>query len=216
MSIHKQLQQLHQALEQCRLCPEMQGPAVHGEACASPVMLIGQAPGFKEIEVHKPFAWTAGKTLFSWFEQIAVNETLFRQRVYMSAVCRCFPGKHHNGKRLKSGDRAPAATEIANCKQWLTREIELLQPALIIPVGKLAIQQFMPVNKLSEVIGQSHSVTLNHQRCDLIPLPHPSGASTWPRTEPGKSLLARALQLIAKHPQWQQLFSASTADDAIR
>lgn len=204
----KQLQQLHQALEQCQICADMQGPAVHGEACASPVMLIGQAPGFKEIEVHKPFAWTAGKTLFGWFEQIAVDEQQFRQRVYMSAVCRCFPGKHHNGKRLKSGDRAPSATEIANCSQWLEREIELLQPKLIIPVGKLAISQFMPVNKLTDVIGQSHSIELNQQRIDLIPLPHPSGASTWPRIEPGKSLLAQALQLIAEHQQWQNLFAS--------
>lgn len=208
MTTRKQLQHLHQALEQCQLCTDMQGPAVHGEACVSPVMLIGQAPGFKEIEVHKPFAWTAGKTLFGWFEQIAVNEQLFRQRVYMSAVCRCFPGKHHNGKRLKTGDRAPSADEIANCNQWLKREIELLQPKLIIPVGKLAISQFISVNKLSEVIGQSHTIELNQQHCELIPLPHPSGASTWPRTEPGKSLLAQALQLIAQHPQWQALFAS--------
>lgn len=207
---HTQLQQLHQALQQCRLCPDMQGPPVHGDACLSSVMLIGQAPGFKEIEVHKPFAWTAGKTLFGWFEQIGVNQQQFRHQVYMSAVCRCFPGKYHNGKRLKSGDRAPAPREIANCSQWLNREIELLQPALIIPVGKLAISQFIRFNKLSEVIGRSHSIEINHQHCDLIPLPHPSGASTWPRMEPGKSLLAQALQLIAAHPQWQQLFTSKT------
>lgn len=194
----------------------MQGPAVHGEACLSPVMLIGQAPGFKEIEVHKPFAWTAGKTLFGWFTQIGADESEFRQQVYMSAVCRCFPGKHHNGRRLKSGDRAPDATEIANCSGWLKREIELLQPGLIIPVGKLAISQFMPVNKLSEVIGQCHSIELNHQACDLIPLPHPSGASTWPRIEPGKSLLAQALQLISEHPQWQQLFATKTPEARTR
>lgn len=200
-----QLQQLHQELEQCQLCADMQGPPVHGEACVSPVMLVGQAPGFKEIEVHRPFAWSAGKTLFGWFAQIGFDEAQFRQRVYMSAVCRCFPGKHHNGKRLKSGDRAPSATEIANCSQWLSREIELLQPKLIIPVGKLAISQFITVNKLSEVIGQSHSIELNHQPCELIPLPHPSGASTWPRIEPGKSLLAQALQLIAEHPHWQKV-----------
>lgn len=212
MASRKQLQQLHQALEQCRLCANMQGPPVHGEACPSPIMLLGQAPGFKEIEVHKPFAWTAGKTLFGWFEQIGVDEAQFRQRVYMSAVCRCFPGKHQNGKRLKSGDRAPSAAEIANCSQWLQREAELLQPALIIPVGKLAIQQFMPVSRLSEVIGLCHSIEFNQQPCELIPLPHPSGVSTWPHTEPGKSLLAQALQLIAAHPQWQQLFSAEKTE----
>jgi len=83
-------------------------------------------------------------------------------------------------------------------------------------VGKLAISQFLPVNKLSEVIGQNHAIELNQQHCDVIPLPHPSGASTWPRTEPGKSLLAQALQLIAQHPQWQQILETSTADEATR
>jgi len=85
--------QQHQVLlKQCELCENMTGPPVTGEAVVSPVMLIGQAPGFKEIEVHRPFAWTAGKTLFKWFASIDVEENDFRQAVYMSAVCRCYPG----------------------------------------------------------------------------------------------------------------------------
>ena len=193
------------ALSQCTLCNQMQGPPVFGTACKSPVMLIGQAPGFKEIEVHKPFAWTAGKTLFSWFKQIGTEEEWFRQHVYMSAICRCFPGKFINGNRLKTGDRVPSKQEIENCSQWLNRELEIIQPQLIIPVGKLAISEFLSFNKLTEVIGVSHSIALNSSECELIPLPHPSGASTWPRTEPGKSLLKTALSLIKKHPAWQYL-----------
>jgi len=181
----------------------MQGPAVFGEACASPIMLIGQAPGFKEIEVHKPFAWTAGKTLFGWFEQISIDENFFRQHIYMSAICRCFPGKFHNGVRLKTGDRVPAKDEIQNCSQWLDEEIKILQPQLIIAVGKLAITRFITFNKLTEVVGKVHRLEANGQSFDLIPLPHPSGASTWPRTEPGKTLLAESLQLIKKHPAWK-------------
>ncbi len=204
----------HQAeLAQCTLCSEMQGPPVSGEPCSSPVMLVGQAPGFKEIEVHKPFAWTAGKTLFKWFQQIGFEEDWFRQHVYMSAVCRCFPGKFKNGIALKNGDRVPTKQEISNCHQWLSREIDIIQPELIIPVGKLAISQFIAVNKLSEVIGHSHSTSLSDScsqlsipdNCELIPLPHPSGASTWPRTEPGKSLTSQALQLIQQHPAWKKV-----------
>ena len=193
--------QRHQhQLRQCRVCPAMIGPVVTGQALVSPVMLIGQAPGDKEGPAGKPFAWTAGKTLFKWFDTIGLDEPSFRSRVYMAAVCRCFPGKNPKG-----GDRIPNQDEIDNCRVWLEREFELLQPQLLIPVGKLAIAQFMPVDKLAKIIGKSHCITQNDRSCDLIPLPHPSGASTWHRTEPGKSLLLQALALIRTHPAWQAI-----------
>jgi uracil-DNA glycosylase len=190
----------HQAhLKRCRDCPDMQGPVVIGNPVASPVLLVGQAPGDKEGPAGKPFAWTAGKTLFRWFEQIGMTETAFRQRVYMAAVCRCFPGKQPKG-----GDRVPSPQEIARCRRWLDAEIALLQPRLILPVGKLAISQFLPVGKLTDVIGRRHALRLDGREVDLIPLPHPSGASTWHRTEPGKSLLQRALEQIGDHPAWRE------------
>ena len=194
------LQQLQQQLVQCRRCPNMAGPPVHGEAVDSAVMLIGQAPGNKEIELHKPFAWTAGKTLFRWFHSIGLDETEFRRKVYMSAVCRCFPGKKPRG-----GDRLPDATEIANCARWLEAELDLLRPALVIPVGKLAIGRFLTFRTLKEVIGTVHTVVRNGHSMDLIPLPHPSGASTWHVTEPGKTLLHEALEQVASHPAFTGL-----------
>lgn len=191
----------HQArLRRCRRCPDMQGPPVTGEPVLSPVLLIGQAPGPREIEVHRPFAWTAGKTLFGWFRQIGLEEADFRHRVYMAAVCRCFPGKNPKG-----GDRVPQPEEIDNCRPWLEHEVRLLRPALVLPVGKLAIRQILPVNKLTEVIGRRHHCDVYGHPADVIPLPHPSGASTWHRTEPGKTLLHKALQLIAKHPVWREV-----------
>ena len=84
----------------CRACPKMIGPVVSGQPVLSPVMLIGQAPGAHEGPAGKPFAWTAGKTMFRWFGELGVDEAAFRERVYMAAVCRCFPGK---------GDRLPRA-----------------------------------------------------------------------------------------------------------
>lgn len=178
----------------------MTGPPVIGNPVVSPVMLIGQAPGAREIEAHKPFAWTAGKTLFKWFSQIGLEEEAFRARVYMAAVCRCFPGKLPRG-----GDRPPSREEVSNCGQWLHNELRLLQPKLILPVGKLAIQQFFPVARLDEVVSTLHRESLGELTVDIIPLPHPSGASTWYRTEPGKSLLQQALRLIRAHPAWRAL-----------
>ncbi|SRR5579862_1063351 len=183
-------------LRACVLCPRMQGPPVSGGPVVSKVILVGQAPGSKEPIAGRPFAWTAGRTLFGWFEKACgLGEAGFRASVYMAAVCRCFPGKTAAG-----GDRVPDPSEVGNCSRWLRREIEILRPALVIPVGRLAIARFIPFEKLADVIGKQFPVTLHGCRFDVIPLPHPSGASPWHRVEPGKSLLAEALGRIVKHP----------------
>jgi len=189
-----------QALAACRLCPQMIPPVVMGQPVASEILLVGQAPGDKEGGLGRPFAWTAGKTMFKWFKSIGVAEDDFRQQVYMSAVCRCFPGKNPKG-----GDRVPDKNEIEICSQWLNKEIELLQPKLIIPVGKLAIAQYLTVNKLVDVIGKKFELCMKGVDVEMIPLPHPSGASTWHRMSPGKELLAQALDLLAQHDSWKKL-----------
>jgi uracil-DNA glycosylase len=182
----------------------MIGPVVSGLAVPSPVLMVGQAPGDKEGPAGKPFAWTAGKTLFKWYDSIGLDEEAFRHKAYMAAVCRCFPGKNPKG-----GDRVPDREEIAACATWLQAEIDLIKPQLLIPVGKLAIAQFIAVDKLKDVIGQMHAVEVAGHRMDMIPLPHPSGASTWHRTEPGKTLLAEALSQVAAHSAWQQLLKSA-------
>ncbi len=187
-------------LSRCHLCPEMIQPVIIGQAVMSEILLIGQAPGDKEGNLGRPFAWTAGKTLFKWFESIGITEHAFRKQVYMSAVCRCFPGKNPKG-----GDRVPSKDEIAICSQWINKEIELLRPKLILPIGKLAISQYLEVNKLVDVIGKQFNSTVNGFDVDIIPLPHPSGASTWHRMLPGKELLEKALVLLSQHKSWQQL-----------
>jgi uracil-DNA glycosylase len=192
---------LYRDLAACRRCPAMQGPPVHGQAVISPVMMVGQAPGTREILQGIPFCWTAGKTLFRWFESIGVDEPTFRSRVLMSAVCRCFPGKNPKG-----GDRVPDAVEVERCSGWWRTEVELSRSRLIIPVGKLAIVQFMASKRLNDVVGgQWPYRSPSGLEADLVPLPHPSGASTWFKMEPGKSLLAAALALIDAHPAWHEI-----------
>ena len=167
----------------------------------SDVMLVGQAPGIREPVAKKPFAWTAGKTLFRWFEESAgLSEEMVRAKIYFAAVCRCFPGKAPGGS-----DRVPNPEEIANCSSWLDREIEILRPRLVVPVGKLAIAQFIPVEKLDGIIGRTFRVARSGWRFDIIPLPHPSGASPWHRIAPGRELLQQALKLIVRHPAFQRL-----------
>ncbi|MBS1122301.1 MAG: Uracil-DNA glycosylase superfamily [Deltaproteobacteria bacterium] len=188
-------------LRACDACPEMIRPVVSGDPVLSTVMLIGQAPGVREGPAGKPFAWTAGKTMFGWFEQLGMSEQAFRERVYMAAVCRCFPGKAEGG-----GDRVPSDEEVERCSRHLAAEVRILRPQLVIPVGKLAIAQLVPdMEKLIEIVGVQRKASIAGIEFDMIPLPHPSGASTWHRTEPGKTLLAGALSLIALHPAWQAL-----------
>lgn len=203
------LTDLYADLRRCRRCPAMFGPPVHGEAVISPVMMIGQAPGTKEIEQCRPFCWTAGKTLFRWFGSIGLDEERFRSRVLMSAVCRCFPGKNPKG-----GDRVPDSREVTNCLGWWRGELETCRPRLVIPVGKLAIAQFgdqLPTGgQLADLVGRHWQYrSPSGLAVDLIPLPHPSGASTWFKMEPGRTLLGAALDLIAGHAAWQSV----VADD---
>ncbi len=150
----------------------------------------------------RPFAWTAGRTLFSWFEQLGAIEETFRQRVSIVAVIRCFPGRAKGG-----GDRVPSRTEIDNCFPHLATELELIEPELVIPVGRLAIDRFLKARRLDEVIGQSFDRRLGPKRLTVIPLPHPSGRSTWTVRPAHRALLDRALALIGAHPAWRGAFS---------
>src|SRR5262249_15356883 len=93
----------------------------------------------------------------------------------------------------------------------LTREVELLRPRLVIPVGKLAIAQLFPdVDQLVHIIGQRRRAELAGVAFDAIALPHPSGASTWHRMEPGQTLLTQAPAEIAAHAAWRSLLGPAT------
>ncbi len=179
----------------------MESAPVSGGPIRSKVLLVGQAPGGKEPQLGRPFAWTAGKTLFHWFEDsCGIDEELFRKKIYMAAVCRCFPGKKSTG-----GDRVPTAREVENCSRWMKREFEVLKPTLVIPVGKMAIELFIDYNGLSKIVGRKWLCDFNGHKFEAIPLPHPSGASPWPKMEPGKTLLQNALDEISRHPAMQSI-----------
>ncbi len=188
---------LHEQLDACRACPKMIGPVVHGPPVQSDVFLIGQAPGPREGSFGRPFAWTAGRTLFRWFEEeLGIDEARFRSTVYMAAVARCFPGKAPGG-----GDRRPDAHEIAQCETWLSREAAILRPKLVIAVGTLAIERVLAEKlPLADVVGTVRKARWQALDVDVVALPHPSGASTWHKMEPGKTLLAKALRTLARHP----------------
>jgi uracil-DNA glycosylase len=174
------------------------GPPVLGPAVDSRILLIGQAPGPHEARLGRPFAWTAGRTLFRWLEQATgAGEDEVRAHVYVSAVVRCFPGKSSGG-----GDRVPSPAECSLWRGFLEREVGILRPRLVIPVGRLAIGEVLGgAEPLAGVVGRQLRAHYHGLEVDVIPLPHPSGASTWFKVEPGRTLLGQALERIAAHPE---------------
>jgi uracil-DNA glycosylase len=125
-----------------------------------------------------------------------------RARIYLAAVVRCFPGKTPAG-----GDRVPSAEEIAACRGFIEREVTALRPRLVVPVGRLAIAEVLGHEEpIAEVVGRTVRAHYHGVDVDVICLPHPSGASTWFKLEPGKTLLERALRLLARHPEIRRAF----------
>jgi len=194
MSQAPDLASLHTELRQCRRCAEAgysiaSKPVFSGRQTAQ-VMLIGQAPGVSEAETLRPFGGDAGRRLFRWLERAGWTEDQFRERCYITSVTKCFPGKAASG----SGDRVPSAAEQKLCRTWLDAELALVRPALLIPVGMLAIRLFYPAEaRLDDVIGTS---TVDANKRTIVPLPHPSGASRWHNDPQNSGKIERAIFLL--------------------
>ena len=155
-------------------------------------MLVGQAPGQTETGGGKPFAGRAGRTLFKWLERAGLDEPTAREWLYISAVTRCYPGPHPSGR----GDRVPGPAERERCADWLEEELRIIRPTLLIPVGRLAIDRFLGARPLAELVGREHAISYDGMRSVVVPLPHPSGASSWIHQPGNRALLERALDLI--------------------
>jgi len=164
-------------------------------AVAPRVMVVGQAPGKVEAAGGKPFAGRAGRTLFRWLADAGIDEETARRCIYIAAITRCFPGPSPSGR----GDRVPSPAERANCSEWLDAELRIIRPKVVIPIGKLAIERFLPPAPLDRLIGRTHSGPQLSGNPLLIPLPHPSGASSWIYQDNHSQLLRNAIDLIARH-----------------
>lgn len=193
--LNAELDVLRSQLLQCRRCEHHDEINPIVSLARSPrVMLVGQAPGKTEAGGGKPFAGRAGRTLFSWLQRAGIDEPTARERIYISAVTRCYPGPSPSGR----GDRVPNPEERSNCSSWLDAELRIIRPALIIPVGRLAIDALIGALPLDEVIGREFAGAAGTSSV-LVPLPHPSGASSWIHAPGHGELLDRALALIGRH-----------------
>jgi uracil-DNA glycosylase family 4 len=180
----------------CRLCQERgllaEANPVGGQRgrVGDQVMLIGQAPGRQSVIHQLPFGGPGGRVLQSWFVRAGFRPEDFREKVYLSAVTRCDPGRNPRG----GGDRKPSPAEQALCRPYLLEELALVRPRVLLLVGGLAIQVFWGPGRLDEIIGTYREEDGRR----LLPLPHPSGASRWLNEPAHQALLARALEHLAR------------------
>jgi len=197
------LDELQNRMKSCRLCLEegfeIYPPAVFSGGSSASMMTIGQAPGITEQEAQRPFNAGSGTRLFGWLERAGIQEDWFRSTQYMTSVTKCYPGRQTSG----SGDRVPSRQEQGLCRPFLDREIELVDPQVIIPIGRLATNLYFPKTKnLNEIIGSQLQVDGRW----IVPLPHSSGASRWHQIEENRLLIDRAISLIQEHRE--RLFPA--------
>jgi uracil-DNA glycosylase len=176
----------------CALAPEVR--PIAATARSPRAMLVGQAPGQVEREGGPPFSGRAGRTLFTWLGSVGIDEPTAREWLYIAAITRCYPGPHPSGR----GDRVPTPRERERCADWLAAELRIIRPAVLIPVGRLAIDRFLGGRPLADVVGREHDVEHEGGRSVAIPLPHPSGASSWIHGAGNRALLDRALELLAR------------------
>jgi uracil-DNA glycosylase len=159
-------------------------------SCKARILIVGQAPGRTEASGTQPFIGAAGRTLFNWFASAGIDEADLRSSALISAVTRCYPGPSATGR----GDRLPTRVESTLCRPWLEDERKLLRPSLIIPIGQMAIRVMTGRKVLSDLIG----TTLVVDGTACIPLPHPSGASSWIYGPGNRDRLSAALKHIGK------------------
>jgi uracil-DNA glycosylase len=188
-SAYRSIPSLQRDTARCRACVEaghqLESLPVRAPFAGQSAYLFGQAPGIVEGEERRPWRGRAGKTLRRWLE---LDEDEFYATFYCASVTRCYPGRAASGR----GDRTPTPHERELCAFWSRWELELLRPALIVPVGGLAIKQLLGLSGLAACIGRRYEVG----GATVIPLPHPSGASSWLNLPANRELTARAAALV--------------------
>ena len=152
---------------------------------AQRAFLFGQAPGVVEGEERRPWRGRAGRTLRRWLE---MEEDEFYATFYCASVTRCYPGRAPSGR----GDRTPTPEEQRLCEHWRDTELRLLRPALVVTVGGLAARRLLGLTSVTECVGRRYEV----DGAVAIPLPHPSGASSWLNLPENRARVADAAALV--------------------
>jgi uracil-DNA glycosylase len=186
---YRSLESMKRDQRVCRACLEAGYPLESWPVIAphtgQRAYLFGQAPGIVEGAERLPWRGRAGKTLRRWLE---LDEDAFYSTFYCASVTRCYPGRNASGR----GDRTPTPVEQDLCELWRDHELRLLRPTLVVTVGGLAARRLLGVRSVTECVGARYEL----EGAVAIPLPHPSGASSWLNDAANRARVADALELI--------------------
>lgn len=136
------LEELYQEIARCQLCEiaKYRTKAVPGEGAEdADIVFIGEAPGWHEDQLGRPFVGPAGQYL----DKLLATIGLKREQVYIANVIKCRPQEN----------RDPLPQEILNCRPWLDRQIELIRPKMIVTLGRYSMARFFPGKSISKIHG---------------------------------------------------------------
>jgi uracil-DNA glycosylase len=185
----RSLAELHRTIAGCRMCPRVTPPPILWAREGQRALVVGQAPGITEPVRKLPFAGAAGRKLITWLAPLGItSHEEMLERFAFTAVAKCYPGRVPGGR----GDRAPDRGERANCRPWTDALVRLLDPAIVVPVGRLAIDDWLGPAPLTEVVGKR----FESDGRVIVPLPHPSGASGWTNDPANRALVAEAVSQL--------------------
>ena len=161
MTVAQEVEELYAEVRSCERCTlaRTRTHAVPGEGpLDSEVMFIGEAPGVNEDREGRPFVGQAG----AFLEELLGEAGLTRSEVYICNVLKCRP----------PGNRDPLPTEIEACSDYLSAQIRLIDPLLIVTLGRFSMSRFFPNQAISRIHGKPREANGRI----LVPMYHPAAA----------------------------------------
>lgn len=159
MTKKEKLEELNKLIVACTRCP-LYVNATHavpgeGDSDAS-VMFVGEAPGKNEDLTGRPFIGRAGKLLSTLLVEIGLR----REGVFITSVIKHRPPKN----------RPPKPAEVVVCNEWLDKQLAIIQPKIVVPLGRFGMEHFLP----DETITSAHGKLFKKETMLIFPLYHPA------------------------------------------
>ena len=157
------LQEIAQGVEKCQQCSlyKRARRAVPGEGSfEARIMFIGEGPGYWEDQKGIPFCGAAGKLLDELLRLIKLD----RKEVFIGNVI----------KHRPPGNRDPLPQEIEACWPWLDKQIEIINPEIIVTLGRFSMAKFLPDAKISRIHGRPQTVEFQGKKLVIMPMYHPA------------------------------------------
>jgi len=193
MSPEETLAEIAREINQCTKCDlhysRKKGVPGEGPSEAT-IMFIGEGPGFHENEHGRPFVGAAGRFLDELLNQAGLK----REEVFIGNVVKCRP----------PGNRDPIQEELKACSSFLDRQIHVINPRVIVTLGRFSMEKFFPNAKISQVHGQAMQV---RDRL-IIPMYHPAAALHQPSlkslVEVDFTKLTELIATASEAPEYQE------------